>query len=196
MMRIAKMKMKKLCEIFDVRYGVNLDLNSLTICRNDNKNAVNFVSRTAQNNGVSAIVERIAGLDPLPAGTISVAGGGSVLEAFLQPKPYYSGRDLFYLTPIKKMADLEKLYYCECIKANKYKYNYGRQANKTLRDILIPDVHEIPDFIATTKTPDYSNVNKSKKECVIDIDTALWTEFYYSDIFTVKKGKRVTYYSA
>ena len=178
--------------LFDVKYGVNLELNALNRCDAGNKNAINFVSRTSQNNGVSAIVEKIAGLEPLPAGTLTVAGGGSVLETFLQPKPYYSGRDLYYLTPKIKMTDIEKLYYCTCIRANKYRYNYGRQANKTLKDILVPSLDEIPNEIKNIRMPDYSNMNSSINNNKIFLDTTNWASFRYAYLFDIKKGKRVT----
>ena len=38
------------------------------------------------------------------------------------------------------MTLTEKLYYCMCIKANDYRYNFGRQANKTLKDIDVPAI--------------------------------------------------------
>lgn len=149
--------MKRVDELFHVDYGVNLELNALTVTDYDNPYAVNFVSRTSQNNGVSAIVERIPGLEPQPAGTISVAGGGSVLETFLQPAPYYSGRDLYCLTPKVSMSENVKLYYCACLRANKYKYNYGRQANKTLKALLIPSLEEIPEYVFKSKVPSYAD---------------------------------------
>jgi hypothetical protein len=31
------------------------------------------------------------------------------------------------------------LFYAYCIELNKYKYNYGRRANRTLKDLLIPE---------------------------------------------------------
>ena len=102
-------KMPKIEHLFEINYGVNLELNSLSLCDKSNPNSVNFVSRTSKNNGVSAFVERLANIDPIPAGTISVSAGGSVLETYLQPEPYYSGRDLFYLTPKNKMSDMTKL---------------------------------------------------------------------------------------
>lgn len=135
--------MKKVKELFEVTYGVNLELNALI----QDKCGINFVSRTSKNNGISAKVKCIQGIDPIPAGTISVAGGGSVMESFLQPEPYYSGRDLYYLTPLITMSMQQKLYYCCCLRANKYRFNYGRQANRTLRDILIPDIDEIPEWV-------------------------------------------------
>ncbi len=100
--------MVELRDIFDIKYGVNLELNKL----NQVSEGLNFVSRTSKNNGVSAQVEAIEGVEPIPAGTITVAGGGSVLETFLQSTPYYSGRDLYYLTPKTLMTDAEKLFYC------------------------------------------------------------------------------------
>lgn len=37
----------------------------------------------------------------------------------------------------ENISDLSKLFLCTLIKKNKYKYNYGRQANTTLTDIII-----------------------------------------------------------
>ena len=70
------------------------------------------------------------------------------METFLQPEPYYSGRDLYYLEPLIKLSDQQKLYYCVCLRANKYRFNYGRQANRTLKDLLIPSVEDIPGWVA------------------------------------------------
>jgi hypothetical protein len=140
--------MIKVSDLFEVKYGVNLELNALKQI----STGINFVSRTSKNNGVSARVALIDGVEPIAPGTISVAGGGSVMESFLQTEPYYSGRDLYYLTPKHTLTDSEKLYYCACLRANKYRYNYGRQANRTLKDILIPSPSEIPKWVNNTMT--------------------------------------------
>ena len=100
----------KVSDLFDVKYGINLELNILDECETDI--GIPFVSRTANNNGISAYVLPLDNTNPNPANTISVAGGGSVMESFLQKEPYYSGRDLFYLTPKEKMTDQEMLFYC------------------------------------------------------------------------------------
>lgn len=136
------MKLVKISDLFDVVYGSNLELNALE----PDPDGVNFVSRTAQNNGVSAKVKYVNGEEPIAAGVLTVAGGGSVAEAFLQPEPFYSGRDLFYLRPKVPMSVEQKLFFCVCIRANKFRFNYGRQANKTLRELLIPDISEVPDW--------------------------------------------------
>ena len=39
------------------------------------------------------------------------------------------------------------LAYCYLIKLNKYKYNYGRQANKTLGNLIIPEPDELPNWV-------------------------------------------------
>jgi hypothetical protein len=138
--------MQKVSELFDVAYGVNLELNAMKRAAD----GINFVSRTANNNGVSAKVRLIPDIIPIPAGTISVAGGGSVMASFLQMEPYYSGRDLYYLTAKLPMSEYVKLYYCTCLQANKYRYSYGRQANRTLRDILLPSPSEIPEWVKSS----------------------------------------------
>lgn len=138
------MKLVPVSKLFKVVYGSNLELNALEI----DSEGVNFVSRTAMNNGVSAKVKLVDGLEPIEAGVLTVAGGGSVAETFLQPEPFYSGRDLFYLKPLVPMTVEQKLFFCMCIRANKFRFNYGRQANKTLPDLLVPDISEVPDWAA------------------------------------------------
>lgn len=187
-----KMKMRRIDELFDVKYGVNLELNALSKCAKNNKNAVNFVSRATGNNGITAVVEKIANVEPIPAGTLSVAAGGSVLETYLQAEPYYSGRDLYYLSPKMQMTDNQKLYYCMCIRANKYRYNYGRQANKTLGGLLVPDLHDIPQWINTYKHNDYSYLSQSL--CNETIGSPVDKKYFVvSELFDVVYPKTLVY---
>lgn len=154
------MKTCKVSDLFWVNYGVNLELNALE----QDMNGINFVSRTSKNNGVSAKVKRISSVEPLPAGTITVAGGGSVMETFLQMAPYYSGRDLYYLTPKVAMSNEVKLYYCHCLRSNKYKFSYGRQANVTLPDLQIPTIDSIPDYVLSMSIKEYGEALIKKTE--------------------------------
>lgn len=128
-------------DLFDVKYGHSLELNRLK----PDKNGVNFVSRTQKNNGVSGKVKPIPDLEPAAPQTLSVALGGSVLETFIQPEPYYCGRDVAVLTPKRKMSESEMLWWALCIKSNRYRFNYGRQANRTLKDLPVPS--EIPQWV-------------------------------------------------
>jgi hypothetical protein len=181
------MKLVKVSELFEVVYGVNLDLNKLT--KVEPNKGLPFVSRTAKNNGVSAWVKPIANKKPNPANTISVAGGGSVMESFLQKKPYYSGRDLYYLKPLVKMSDSQLLYYCYCLKSNKYRFNYGRQANRTLKNLLIPAFEEIPSFVKSSNLKRYTGVEKPLISENIILDTSKWQWFTYDQLFDIERGK-------
>ena len=146
----------KIEDIFDVKYGVNLELNACDECDRETENSVRFVARTAENNGVSAHVIKIDGVIPQQAGLITVAGGGSVLSTFYQPEPFYSGRDLYTLEAKSDISVEAKLFVITVIEKNKYRYSYGRQANKTLPGLVIklpavsngtPDWHFMENYI-------------------------------------------------
>lgn len=144
------MKLIPLHEIFYIKYGNSFDLNAIESCAERSENTVNYVSRTRENNGVSAYVKKVETTTPFKAGLITVAGSGdSVLESFIQHSPFYTGYHVFILEPKQAMADIVKLFYCYCIRKNQYKYGFGRQANKTLKDILVPE--NIP--------PEFANIN-------------------------------------
>ena len=148
-LKMSNWKEFKIADIFHVKYGVNLELNACEEVERDTSNSVNFVSRTSENNGVSARVKMIDGIEPQKAGLISIAGGGSVLSTFLQNEPFYSGRDLYILESKENISNEAKLFIITIIEQNKYKYSYGRQANKTLTDIelrLPVDSNEQPDY--------------------------------------------------
>jgi hypothetical protein len=179
------MKLVPLSDIFDVKYGTSLELNALV----QTESGINFVSRTENNNGVSAKVKQIAGVTTIPAGTISVALGGSVLESFLQPADYYSGRDIACLYPKVSLSDQVKLFYASCIRKNKYRYSYGRQANRSLKSIMVPAISEIPSWVHALNMAVYSDsVAKSKSIRSINLSTESWHPYRYDEIFDIKKG--------
>ncbi|TKJ43756.1 S-CspCI protein [candidate division TA06 bacterium B3_TA06] len=183
------MKLVRVSDLFDIKYGDSLELNRLE----KDDCGINFVSRTAKNNGVSAKVKRIPGIEPTPANTITVALGGSVLETFLQPEPFYSGYHIFCLTPKVALSEAEKLFYCACIRANQYRYNYGRQANRTLAELLIPSREEIPTWVNKSNVQPFDGANQPfTKEQTPKIATGTWEWFKLQDLFEIKKGKRLT----
>lgn len=171
--------MKKLSQIFNCWYGVNLELIN---CEENNK-GIPFVSRTACNNGVVARVSPIQGVDPNPQHTLSLAGGGSVLSCFYQDEPYYSGRDLFILSPIEEMTKEEMILYSYVISTNKYKYNYGRQANKTFQDLMLPELKEIKELVEITINADYKLKRTPLSPIGITFDSVKWDWFDVKEIF-------------
>lgn len=136
-LNVAKWEEFKVSDIFEVRYGINMELNTCDETTSDDPEGIAFVARTAENNGVSAYVKRIEGKEPQPAETITVAGGGSVLSTFVQRRSFYSGRDLYILIPKVEMNLFVKIFICTVLYSNQYRYSYGRQANKTLPSLVL-----------------------------------------------------------
>lgn len=180
------MQLVKLSELFDAKYGVNLELFSLEENNKRSNEFVPFISRTENNNGVSAFVKIDQNLKPILKNTLTVAVSGSVLSTFLQPYEYYSGRDLYYLVPKKQMTERELIYYSICIKKNKYKYSYGRQANKTLKDLLIPT--KVPEKFLNSKIKELNEESFLNKKISLNLNNSKW--FKLSDLFTTfERGK-------
>ena len=102
--------MKRLDEIFDVWYGVNLEVVNSEVVDKD----IPFVSRQSVNNGIVCHVKRIPNVEPNPANTLSIAVSGSVLSTFYHDYEYYSGRDVYVAKPkieyVKKLATKNNVY--------------------------------------------------------------------------------------
>lgn len=212
---ISKWKEFSVSDIFSVKYGVNLELNACVLADKDDSDVVNFVSRTADNNGVSARVKLIEGILPQKAGLISVAGGGSVLSAFYQKEPFYSGRDLYILDTKEILSKEVKLFLVTVIEKNRYKYNYGRQANRTLSSLKLSlpikyNLDGTPFIDFTNKyskegyVPDWEFMEKyikslhckplTTKNCRkgFPLNVKEWKSFKIGNVFTMKNGKGIT----
>ena len=181
---------QRLDQIFDLRYGHSLELNVLEQVMPPD--GVNFVSRAMGSNGVTARV--VVDIEPAKPGEMSVAlGGNGVLSTFVQPEPFVCGRDVMILTAKDpSMMVSEKLWWARCIWENRYRFSYGRQANRTLGSLLIPA--EVPGWVYSTELPTHDGLAKAAGDPVAFIDPtgAGWHEFQLQDLFEVKKGRRVT----
>lgn len=181
----------KISELFDLKYGNSLELINLEQCKSTDFNSIPFVSRTEKNNGISTYVYEFLDIEPNSAHTLTVALGGSVLSTFYQPIPYYTGFHVLVLSPKNEMSEIEMLFYAKCISSNKYKYNYGRQANKTLKDILIPPKID-SDFSNYLKGFKYNLIQKLSDSSILNQELNLnienWKFFKINDLFEVKYG--------
>jgi hypothetical protein len=133
---IDKMQLVKLTDIFDIKQGKSLEL----INCEEYEDGFCFISRTSTNNGIAARVKELDYLEPMSAGAITVALSGSVLSSFYQEEPFYTAFHIACLYPKIELTQEEMLFYCAIIEHNKYRYNFGRQANKTLKHILVPQI--------------------------------------------------------
>ncbi|MCL1862504.1 MAG: restriction endonuclease subunit S [Defluviitaleaceae bacterium] len=176
----------KVKDLFELRQGNGFELMHMS--STDEGLDVNFVSRTAQNNGVVAQVDIVESTKPFEDGSITVALGGSVLSAFVQKNPFYTSFHVMVLVPKENMTLGEKLYYCMCIKANAYKYSYGRQANKTLRELELPDI--IPQWVYETSIKPITTTKLAAVDSLSSIKN--WGIYSLGELFKFHKGKRLT----
>ena len=89
--------MKRIDEIFDVWYGVNLEVVNCDVV----DKGIPFISRQSTNNGVVCYVAPRADVIPNPPHTLSIAVSGTVLSTFYHDYEYYSGRDIYIARPKK-----------------------------------------------------------------------------------------------
>jgi len=172
----------KVSELFETMYGTSLELNRLIQI----DDGINFVSRTSKNNGVTAKVKPIDDVKPFDAGLITVALGGSVMSSFVQNKPFYTGYHIMILTPKKKMTFQQKIFYCMCLRANKYRFSYGRQANQTLADLELPD--KPPNWVDTNNMLKIENLAKPYSSTPVELRTKKWNWFTYDFLFNIERG--------
>lgn len=150
----------KLSKLFDLSYGSKLDYNKLIVCEKYDRDTFNFVSRSSQNLGIVGMIKKISNKEPYPAGLITVTLGGTyLLSSFVQPMPFYTAQNVMVLIPKEIMSFEEKIFYCLCISKNRFKYSaFGREANRTLKNLELPD--KIPDFVNEKNTELITNKTK------------------------------------
>ncbi|MFA5797141.1 MAG: restriction endonuclease subunit S [Candidatus Woesearchaeota archaeon] len=180
------MKLVELNTIFDVGHGSKLDANKMKFIDNGE---INFISRDSKNNGCVGTVEKYNNTTPYSSGLITVSLGGSfLLSSFLQPKKFYTAQNVAVLVPKRKMNDAEKLFYCKCISMNRFKYSaFGREANKTLKFLKVPD--EIPDWVHDTKIKNISGMDESYSNKRITLDIQKFKDFKIDTFFDVIGSK-------
>ncbi len=183
------MKLVPLNSIFNIEYGNQFDLYKMDL----EDPEINFVSRSSQNLGVVARVSKDLDCEPYPAGLITVTLGGTyLLSSFVQQEPFYTAQNIKVLTPKRDMKFKEKIFYCMAIQSNRFRYtSHGREANVTLDHLAVPD--EVPAKWLKLDVDELMRVNDSAlgdKKMVLK--NRNWRWFTMSDLFEIKKGKRLT----
>jgi hypothetical protein len=183
---------KKLSELFDVTYGNKFDLNKMTFLPLHG-GGVNFVGRSGNNQGVSASVAPLPRVRPFDAGLITVALGGSMLSSFVQQSPFYTAQNVAVLRPVKPMSRAERLFACLCIRKNAFRYRaFGREANRTLRDLRIPEPREFPAWVRSADAGSEGGLEAAAEPGPAELDTSRFGIFRIGDLFDIRKGKRLT----
>jgi hypothetical protein len=177
-------------DLFEVDYGHSLSLNRLV--QTADGEGVAFVSRTAQNNGIAAWVEPMTDLEPLPPGliTVSLRSRNHPLASFVQVRPFYTAFHIFVLVPRDPAMDVrERLWWAMCIEQNRYRYNFGRQANRSLRGIELPD--QVPSWVSDAELPAFDTSSAGPVVPAVP-PYGTWQPFRIDDLFAVHRGRSVT----
>lgn len=172
----------KVSDIFDVFTGSKLDFGKQEI----DADGINFVSRNSNNNGVVGKVTLADGMKIYKKGDITVPLGGSfLLSCFVQNEDFVTAQNVHVLRPKKEMSEIEKWFYCYCLRLNRFKFSaFGREVNKYLKDIELPD--KIPDWVYQINL----NIPKSRNDSYFEkIDISDWHEFACDELFTIIRGK-------
>lgn len=186
--------MTTLDDLFEIEYGNKFDMNKMT--RTGRLEGVAFVGRIGGLNGksgISGFVEPLDGVKPYAPGLLTVALGGSrLLSTYVQQLPFYTAQNVAVLSPRDKaMGVNERLFYAMCIRANAFRYSaFGREANRTLGSLLVPD--EAPSWASELSVPTHVGLSRAATSEVEFTDPWAWPLFILEDLFTVKKGRRVT----
>ena len=178
-------------ELFLVNYGTKFDLKQMQITSAYDDSGINFVSRNSKNLGVVARVKAYKKTDPLKAGLITVALGGTyLLSAFVQERPFYTAQNVAVLTPRVPMTWEAKLFYCLCLGKNRFRYSaFGREANRTLEAIQVPKA--LPGWVKRISLPLDDVPATPILATPIGLDGRFWKSYRLGDLFEVKKGARV-----
>lgn len=182
-------------DIVVIDYGNKFDYQKMSF---DNP-SINFVSRTAMNNGVVGSVDTIPNVLPYPKGCLTIALGGSIGSTFYQNKPFYTGQNVAVVRFKEEISLYAKLYLSQIIKfevKNKFRA-FGRELNKHIKKdftVVLPTSNDVtPDWQFMSECIKKLNhkkiVTKNNIYNTCPLNTDLWKEFCVKDLFDVKGTK-------
>ena len=145
-----------------------------------------FVSSAGENNGIVGKIKQTANNKLYRGGAITVPLKGSVLDAFYQPNDFYIAHQIAVLYPKRPMSEKELLFYCLCIRKNKFRFSYGRQADLTLKDLKIP-AYVPKKFLELDVEEPSAKPFSNKKLAFTD---RKWNWFGCGSLFEIEYGQR------
>ena len=128
---VGEWKYFYLKNICDITMGNKMDWSAMTM---DNPE-VNFVGRSADDNGVAGKVDIVDDVEPYKAGCVTVALGGSLGSSYLQNEAFYTSQNVSVLEFEDEVSDAAKIFIsCLIMNESKYKYfPFGRELNTHIR---------------------------------------------------------------
>lgn len=178
-------KTQPLSALFKIGSGHQLSKSRLNPVGPDDE-SIAYVSRTHRRNGLDGWTAPIPGLAPASAGSITVClrSRNHALASFVQPFPFYTTYHVAVLTPLKEMSTAEMLWWCKCIEQNRFRFNFGRQANRTLGSLLVPA--QVPDAILGIEEPAF----EKKQTSPVKFPAKGWPLVELTRLFDLLPGKQ------
>lgn len=147
--------LKDICEI---SMGNKMDFAKMTF----DDPAINFVGRSAENNGVNGVVDLIDEIEPYKSGCITVALGGSLGSSYIQYKDFYTSQNVAVLK-FENTVDIAAKIFITTSIMNECKYKYfpfGRELNTHIRtdfSFYLPVKHNIDGSVFIDEKHKYSD---------------------------------------
>lgn len=124
---------------------------------------------------------------------ITVPRTGSIGYAFVQLIPCNVTDDCLVLTPLEDISIDYLFYVAAIIRFSKWRYNYGRKITpKRLENLMIVPFSEYKTNLSYSemfKTLYPKKIKDNLKN--VDLSFTSWKSFKLSDLFNIKKGKRL-----
>lgn len=145
-----------LYDIFDIDSGNKFDRSKMSM----GAPSVNFIGRSSENNGITAYVDEIEGVEPYKKGYLTVALGGEYLgSCFVQDYPFYTSQNVNVLIPKEEIDIYAKMFIAHLVRfesANNYKA-FARELNAHIKngfviklpvtDVGMPDYNFMSNYI-------------------------------------------------
>lgn len=183
--------------LFSIDSGNKFDKSKMTIANPE----IDFVSRSNNNNGISCIVDKIDGVEPYKAGSMTVALGGEYLgSCFIQENKFYTSQNVNVLIPKWDMSDYVKRFISFVIfkESRTYYKAFEDELNRHMTtdfSILLPvDNAGIPDWAYMEKYMKSIEEKAQKRIDVLDnvkgnqslIDTRKFDTFIVENLFDIR----------
>ncbi|MBD9219705.1 MAG: hypothetical protein EGQ35_05220 [Clostridiales bacterium] len=187
--------------LFSIDAGNKFDKSKMSVANPE----IDFVSRSNNNNGISCVVDKIDGVEPYKAGSMTIALGGEYLgSCFIQENDFYTSQNVDVLIPKWDMPDYVKRYISFVIfkESRMYYKAFEDELNRHMTtdfSILLPiDDAGTPDW---TYMEEYMKSIEEKAQKRIDvlssvkgnqslIDTTNWRCFEIKDLFVTIEEKK------
>jgi hypothetical protein len=186
----------RLDELFDVKNGIAS--SAVKVLPHKIKGCIPYVRpASTQQRTLAGWVKRddLEAENIYPVGSlfISTDGEGSHTYSYVSNFEFVPNSNVSVLIPKNESMTLqEKIYYARCITLNRYRFSYGRKPKgDRLKSIPLPAnapewVNDIQfDMLNGTDAP-------ALNQTIPSLEIIKWKPYLLADLFTIKKGKRLT----